>query len=104
MATLEGMASALGIEVMASISGVKQISYDEKYAESFRRSYDDFFNQRGIPLSEDGFFVTPLPLKEKSLGDIKRGHKIRTREKRAFRQEIQKACADFFVKNGIPAA
>ena len=104
MAALEGMASALGIEVLASISGVKQISYDEKYAESFRRSYDDFFNQRGIPLSEDGFFVTQLPLREKSMVEIKRGHKIRTREKRAFRQEVQKACADFFVKNGIPAA
>lgn len=104
MAALEGMASALGIEWMASISGIKQISYDEKYAESFQRSYDDFFNQHGIPLSDDGFFVTPLPLKEKSLGEIKRGHKIRTREKRAFRQEIQKACADFFVKNGLPEA
>ncbi|HEX8810366.1 MAG TPA: DUF535 family protein [Terracidiphilus sp.] len=104
MAAVEGMASAFGIEWMASVSSTQQIAYEEKYAESFRRSYDDFFHQHGIPVSESGLFVTPLPLREKSLGEIKRGHKIRTREKRAFRLEIQNACADFFAKNGIPAA
>ena len=101
MSALQGVANAFGIEMLASISGVKQISYNEKYAASFQRSYDDFFNERGIPLNEGGLFVTPLPLREKSLGDIKRGHKIRTRDKRAFRQEIQQSCMDFFAKNGF---
>ena len=102
LAALQALANAFGIGTMACISGVKQVSYDEQYAGSFQRSYDDFFRERGIPLNSAGFFVTPLPLKEKSLEDIKRGHKIRTREKRAFRRNIQQACADFLARHGLP--
>ena len=103
LAALQGIASVFDIGVMASVSAAVQVCYDERYAASFRQGYDDFFGERGIPLNKEGFFLTPIPLPEKPLANIKRGHKIRTREKRAFRQEVQKACTDFFVRNGFPA-
>ena len=67
-------------------------------AAAFKEAYDDFFTELGIPKSAAGFFRVPLPLQEKPLTFIKHGHKIRTREKRAFKQQIQLACADFFEK------
>lgn len=102
MAALQGVAGAFGIDTMACVSGARQISYDEKFAEIFQRSYDDFFEQRGISPNSGGFFVTPFPLKEKSINDLNREHKIRAVKRRAFRQKIQQACADFFARNGLP--
>ena len=101
-ATLQGIGNIFEIDTAACISGIQQISYDATYATSFQHSYDDFFLQRGIQPNEGGFFITPLPLEEKSMDEIKKGHKIRTREKRALRREIQQACVDFFVRNGLP--
>jgi uncharacterized protein VirK/YbjX len=100
-AALQGIGNIFGIDTAACISGTMQISYDAQYASSFQRSYDDFFLQRGIQPNSGGFFITPLPLEEKSMDDIKKGHKIRTREKRALRREVQQACVDFFVSNGL---
>lgn len=103
-AALQGIGNAFEIDSAACVSASKQIAYTEEFASSFQRSYDEFFVQRGIPVNSGGFFVTPLPLTEKSMSDIKKGHKIRTREKRALRREIQQACVDFFAMNGIATA
>jgi hypothetical protein len=35
-----------------------------------------------------GLFVSPIPLPLKPLAQVKAGHKLRTRKKRAFKQEI----------------
>jgi uncharacterized protein len=104
IAALQGMADVFGVNTIACISSTKQISYQEQYAACFRRSYDQFFNERGIPLNNAGLYVTSLPLEEKSFVEIKRGHKIRTRKKRAFKHEIQQMCMDFFARNGVPVS
>jgi len=87
-----------GIGKIAAVSGVRQSYYSEDDATAFKEAYDDFFTELGIPKSAAGFFRVPLPLQEKPLTFIKHGHKIRTREKRAFKQQIQLACAGFFEK------
>lgn len=45
-----------------------------------------------------GFFLGSIPIAEKSMSLVKRGHKIRTREKRALKNEIMMACATFFTQ------
>lgn len=97
-AALQGIAHAFGIGKIAAVSGVRQSYYSEDDATAFKEAYDDFFTELGIPKSAAGFFRVPLPLQEKPLTFIKHGHKIRTREKRAFKQQIQLACAGFFEK------
>jgi uncharacterized protein VirK/YbjX len=93
LAALQGMASALGIPEIAGICGKDQISYCKEFAPFFKDAYDDFFSELGIARNVAGFFLTPAPVTEKPLGLVKRGHKLRTREKRFFKQQIQSACA-----------
>ena len=97
-AALQGIADAFGIGEIAGVSASMQSCYTEDCAASFKQAYDDFFTELGIPKSAAGFFRVPLPLQEKPLTFIKHGHKIRTRGKRAFKQQIQLACAGFFEK------
>jgi uncharacterized protein VirK/YbjX len=96
-AALQGVAGALGIHAMAAVSAVRQIAYEEQYAAAFHTAYDAFFAEMGIAATGAGFFLSALPIAEKPLTSIKQGHKLRTREKRAFKQEIESACAGFFA-------
>jgi uncharacterized protein VirK/YbjX len=97
-AALQGIANAFGISEIAAVSGVMQSYYREDDAADFKEAYDDFFTELGIPKSAAGFFRIPLPFQEKPLTFIKHGHKIRTRGKRAFKQQIQLACTGFLEK------
>ncbi|MGA3081021.1 MAG: DUF535 family protein [Terracidiphilus sp.] len=103
LAALQGIAAAFGIGEIAAVCATRQIAYKEVSAASFREAYDEFFAQLGIGKNAAGFFCSALPLEEKPLALIKHGHKIRTREKRAFKLEIQLACAGF-VEKFPPAA
>ena len=96
LAALQGIGNALGIGAIAGVSAVRQSSYTPDSAAIFIKAYDAFFTEMGILKTQGGFFLTPIPLEEKPLTEIKPGHKIRTREKRAFKQQIQSACASFF--------
>jgi hypothetical protein len=97
-AALQGIAVAFGIGEIAAVSAVRQSSYTEDSAADFRQAYDSFLAGQGIPQNADGFFITPVPAEAKPLAHIKKGHKIRTKEKRALKQQIQLACADFFAQ------
>jgi len=88
LATLHGIAAALGIKRMAAVSAVRQSSYTEELGRFYRSAYDDFFSEIGIPLGPDGFFLSPMPHEERPLSSIKQGHKIRTREKRQFKRHV----------------
>lgn len=88
IAALQGLAARLGIAEMAGVSAVRQCSYLPNYAALFTRSYDTFFTELGAVKNSAGFFIAPLPLVEKPLAFIKQGHKLRTREKRAFKSEV----------------
>jgi len=98
LAALQGIASALGIDQLAGVCATSQTCYTAECAAAFNTAYDGFFQELGIARNSEGFFVSPVPIEEKPLASIKQGHKLRTREKRAFKQQIQKVCAAFFAE------
>lgn len=95
LAALQGVAGALGIGQLAAVSAVRQTSYSEHSAESFKSAYDAFFAELGMARNSAGFYLSPIPIEDKPLALIKKGHRLRTKEKRAFKQRIQTACAGF---------
>ena len=87
-AVIEGVATACGIREMAGICATRQVSYSGDCAQSLTEAYDEFFASIGAAGSPAGFFRSSLPLQQKPLAHIKKGHKIRTRKKRAFKQKV----------------
>ncbi len=90
---LEGLATAFGIDEIASVISTKQISFAKEYADRFTHAYDDFFIDMGVSKTDAGFFSMPLPLEEKSIEDVK-DHKARARARRALKKKISTACAE----------
>jgi uncharacterized protein VirK/YbjX len=95
-AALQGIAGAFGINEITAIPAARQSAYSEECSASFKEAYDDFFSQLGMSKGSTGFFCVPVPVQGKPLALIKQGHKLRTKEKRAFKQQVMSACADFF--------
>jgi hypothetical protein len=60
-------------------------------AASFRAAYDAFFIARGVTKNEANFFLSPIPIAEKPLALIKRGHKLRAKRRRAVKRLIAEA-------------
>jgi uncharacterized protein VirK/YbjX len=96
LAALQGVADAFGIGTVAAIPADRQTSYSMDCALAFKEAYDDLFTELGLSMNTSGFFSSALPIEQKPLTSIKRGHKLRAKKKRAFKQQIQLACADFF--------
>jgi uncharacterized protein VirK/YbjX len=99
LAALQGIASTFGIGALAAVSASRQSSFNKELTATFKTAYDDFFAELGLPKTPAGFFFSPIPVLDKPLSCIKQGHKLRTRDMRAFKQQIQLACADFFAKS-----
>ena len=87
-AVIEGIAMALGIQEVAGICATGHISYSEECAQSLTETYDDFFASIGAAKSPTCFYRSPIPAQRKPLASIKKGHKTRTRKKRAFKQKV----------------
>ena len=104
VAALQGLAVAFAIGEIAAISATRQSCYSEESAASFKEAYDNFFCELGMSEGAAGFYHAPVPVQGKPLTSIKQGHKIRTKEKRAFKQEIRSACACFFLKSASEAS
>ena len=102
-AALQGIAATFGIAEISAIPGVRQTSYLRQCAASFKEAYDDFFVELGMSSRDAGFYYASLPHQAKPLASIKHGHKLRTKKKRAFKQQVQLSCASFF-RNFLPAA
>lgn len=88
LAVLHGLAQLCGIDQMAGVAAASQFCYEEKCAGSFQGAYDDFWLELGAERTSPDFFVGPMPPKEKSLDNVKNGHKSRTRKKREFKKQI----------------
>ena len=101
LSALQGIGTALGIEEMASVSSTLQSVYREEIANRLQRAYEDFFGELGIEKNEKGFLVTSLPIPEKPMTEIKSGHKLRTKEKRALKLEIKATSLDLFRQHVV---
>jgi uncharacterized protein VirK/YbjX len=100
VAALQGIAAALGINLMAGTSAIGQSSYLEKHSSLFQEAYDDFFATLGASKNSAGFFCSPLPLEEKPLLLIPKGHKIRARKKREFKRQVADSVAQALLRVG----
>ena len=98
LAALQGIADALEVGEMAAVDAANQRSYCKEVAASLKSAYDDFFTDLFMTKTADGFFFSPVPIEDKPLAFIKQGHKLRTKEKRAFKRQIMLACACSFSK------
>lgn len=97
LAVLQGLAIALGVGQIAGVSARNQPSYCDEMRESFESAYDKFYGELGIGSNGAGFFLASIPIAEKPLSCIKRGHKLRTKEKRSFKKEIMTECTRFLA-------
>jgi uncharacterized protein VirK/YbjX len=88
LGALDGFAQTFNIRQMAGVSADRQSSYTEELSVFYRKAYDDFFTEIGVPKSSCGFFLSSIPAEERPLSSIKQGHKIRTREKRQFKRQV----------------
>jgi uncharacterized protein VirK/YbjX len=91
LAAFYGFAAALGIGEFAAVSATRQSSYTEELSALYIDAYDNFFIGLGLVMNDSGFFLSPIPHQDKPLSSIKQGHKLRTREKRAFKHRIAQA-------------
>jgi uncharacterized protein VirK/YbjX len=98
LAVLQGVADAFRIGEIVAVCANRQNSYTEELASAFKSAYDDFFEELGMAKNAAGFYFSPTPIEDKPLALIKRGHKLRTKEKRAFKQRIRSASVGFFDK------
>jgi uncharacterized protein VirK/YbjX len=99
LAALQGFAEAFGVSEIVGVSAVRQSAYCEESDEIFRKAYDEFFTTVGAVLGSDNLFRCPVPIPEKPLQDVKRGHKLRTKEKRAFKRDVADTVLRFFQRN-----
>jgi uncharacterized protein VirK/YbjX len=85
-----GLADAYGIEGMAGINAQMKPEFHLCPGEAahIHRAYDAFFTEIGATLAPSGFYLSPIPLPEKPMSLIKKGHKTRTREKRALKRKV----------------
>ena len=92
LAALCGVAEAFGIKAMAGITAVMkpEFHFYEGEAEHIQQAYDGFFTELGATKGPADFYLAPMPPQEKPMTSIKRGHKTRTKKKRAFKQDIAK--------------
>jgi uncharacterized protein VirK/YbjX len=88
LAALQGIADAFGIVEIAGVCATRQPCYTAETAVEFKLAYDDFFAELGIAKNASGFFLSQVPIVEKPLALIKRGHKLRKKEKRAFKRQV----------------
>jgi uncharacterized protein VirK/YbjX len=91
LAALHGFAAALGVDEFAAVSSTRQSSYTKELSSLYISAYDDFFFGLGLAKKDSGFFLSPIPHPDKPLSSIKQGHKLRTKEKRAFKLQIAQA-------------
>jgi hypothetical protein len=96
-AALQGLAVAFGINEIAGVGAALQSSCTKDSAAAFAQAYDQFFSGLGILPNSAGYYSATIPLELKPMAQIKKGHKLRTKEKRAFKLSVQQACTDFFA-------
>jgi len=90
VAALAGFGLAFGVREMAGVDATRQLAFEEVLEAHFLQAYDHFFLEIGALRNEAGYFISPLPTQDKPIGVVKHGHKLRTREKRAFKSKIAK--------------
>jgi uncharacterized protein VirK/YbjX len=88
---VQAIAISFGIPALAGIAANEQISSDKFiYNESARKDYEWLWQKhRGIAHVSGGYYIIPLPLAQKPIGEIVTHHRARAKKRRQVRQEIR---------------
>jgi uncharacterized protein VirK/YbjX len=98
LAALQGIADALGVNEIEAVSAKNQKSYIKGCPAIFKNGYDGFFTKAGMVETSVGFYSSPIPIEGKPLALFKGRARLRARKRRANRQQIRAACADFLLE------
>jgi len=89
LTSLRAIAIKFGLQTLIGIGAIHQCSLKFGDNPSARRSiYDNLWISSGGVQNSSGDFIIPSFYTEKPIYDVKRGHRIRTRRKRLFKQFI----------------
>jgi len=88
LAAFNGIAKALGLEHIAGVCSTNQLSYCEGRKDLFNQAYDQFFFSVGARGPSNGFFYLDVPIPQKPLSMVKRGHRLRTKAKQKLKALI----------------
>ena len=93
LAAMNGVAEAHRKSRLAGIRHHCQIAFETQYADSFRRSYCDFWKSFGGVESGPQAYVMAVPLAAAPLSQVKSRHRKRALERRRHWSEIADAAA-----------
>jgi uncharacterized protein VirK/YbjX len=82
LAALSGLALACGLTDLYAVHHAAQMSYEPKYAASFRNSYDEFWEKFNAQRVTPQAFRLSLPLELRDLSELKSKHRSRAEARR----------------------
>lgn len=93
MAGMAGLASALGISMVAGVGVENSLSYQSLVELNASTSYADFWEKFQGMRAEGGHYLLGLPLVEKPISLIKANHRGRTLAKRELKKSVSEEAA-----------
>jgi uncharacterized protein VirK/YbjX len=87
-AVAQGIARASGVEIVAGTHSTNSVWRDPGQPASVAAGYDEFYVSIGATGPVDGFYLSNIASPGKPLQLVKRGHRLRTKAKRKFKEEI----------------
>jgi uncharacterized protein VirK/YbjX len=104
VSALEGIAAALGIPQVVSVSAANQASDSSEKHSTFAQKYDEFFESWGAPFANPGFYTLPVPFPQKPLPEIKLSHRQRARKRRALKSLVSEQASQALLPALIDGA
>lgn len=97
LAALQGVANALGIDVIVGVSNAEQLSKSRgPRVEHVVFDYDSFWAALHAQRTVDNLFVLSLPMPEKPIETIAQKHRGRTLRKRRYKDSVSTAVCEEF--------
>ena len=94
MRCLGGMAQALGIDLIAGVDSVHNISHQSLASRVHGFDYEAFWARHGAVHVGHGHHAVTWPMADKPLADIAAKHRQRTLRKRQFKQGVAQDVAE----------
>jgi len=93
LAALAGLGLSCGVSALYAVEHRAQMSYEPKYASSFRNSYDEFWEKFNARLVTPEAYRLALPLELRDLSELKSKHRSRAEGRRRSWGEVGQAAA-----------
>ncbi len=94
LAALSGLGLACGMTELHAVQHTAQMSYDPKYAGSFRNSYDEFWEKFSAERATPIAYRLPLPLGLRDLSELKSKHRSRAEARRRAWGDVSRSVGE----------